>query len=476
MSPCEGHDGRTASVRLPRMLLQWHITDRCNLRCRHCYHASYGGSELDRGGQVEIIRQFGELLDSFSGRRFHGHITITGGEPFVREDCLELLETVARHGRRFSLAVLSNGTLIDDALAARLAVLPVEFVQISIEGCRETHDRIRGPGSYDRAVRGVRSLAKRGVRTMLSFTAHADNYREFGEVARLGRELRVARVWADRMIPEGKAEGMAAAVLSPEQTREFIEIMAAARRRAERSWFNRTEIAMGRALQFLVAGGRPYHCTAGASLLTVMPNGDLYPCRRMPICVGNLMQTPLDRQYRESEVLRRLRSREGVSQGCEECLYAGTCRGGLRCLSYAVTGDPFARDPGCWLAARTPAMDSQLAEDGLGVAAAGRAGQPPALLAERFQPNGEQVRREEVGHPVGPLQNHHAADQHLVEAERLKVPAAPEPVGVDVVDRQVATDGGALVLIHDHEGGAVDLPNVRDARAFRDALDQRRFA
>lgn len=435
MNPCEHQPGRKPTRRTDRVLLQWHITHRCNLRCRHCYQASHSGPELDRGGQLEVIRQFVELLDSFPGRRVHGHITITGGEPFVREDCVELLETIARHERGFTLAVLTNGTLIDDTLAARLARMPVEFVQVSIEGCRETHDRIRGPGSYNRAVNGIRCLVRNGVRTLLSFTAHAGNYREFGEVARLGRKLRVSRVWADRMIPEGGAERLSHAVLSPEQTREFLHIMDTARRQVRWPWRRSTEIAMGRALQFLVAGGRPYHCTAGASLLTVMPDGDLYPCRRMPIRVGNLRDTPLVRLYQESDVLRRLRSRAATARGCEGCLYAGLCRGGLRCLSYAMTGDPLNRDPGCWLTIRGQPGRSDVSQDGLRTGAGGRANELSPLLAQWLQSDGQQVGRQQVGHPVGPFQDDGAAGQHLVEAQRLKVPTASEPVGVDMVDR-----------------------------------------
>jgi radical SAM protein with 4Fe4S-binding SPASM domain len=107
---------------------------------------------------------------------------------------------------------------------------------------------------------------------------------------------------------------------------------------------------MIRALQFLVAGERPYRCRAGDSLITVMPNGDVYPCRRMPILVGNLMETPLAELYYRSDVFRALRDSQRVSDGCDVCRYAGVCRGGARCVSYAMTGDPFTADPGCWLA------------------------------------------------------------------------------------------------------------------------------
>ena len=170
-------------------------------------------------------------------------------------------------------------------------------------------------------------------------------------MARLGRRLRVARVWADRLIPHGAGAELREQVLGPEETREFFEIMRRERTTAGRAWFGKTEIAMHRALQFLAAGGRPYRCTAGDSLVTVQPNGDLLPCRRMPVCVGNLAETPLAELYEESELFRALRDRERIGAGCQNCEHAAACGGGLKCLSHALTGDPFQADPGCWLAA-----------------------------------------------------------------------------------------------------------------------------
>ena len=171
-------------------------------------------------------------------------------------------------------------------------------------------------------------------------------------MARLGRKLRVARVWSDRLIPCGSGATLGSQLLTPQETREYFELMRQAQKQAQRAWFGCTEIAMHRALQFLVAGGQPYHCTAGDTLITVQPNGDLLPCRRMPIRVGNLLETPLRELY-QCDLFQSLRDRECVIAGCEGCAYAGQCRGGLRCLSYAVTGDPFVADPGCWLAAST---------------------------------------------------------------------------------------------------------------------------
>jgi radical SAM protein with 4Fe4S-binding SPASM domain len=272
----------------------------------------------------------------------------------MRTDFLDLLRVFHNNREYFSFAILSNGSFIDAPMAQRLQALGPHFVQVSIEGGQATHDRIRGPGNFDRTISALRYMVKAGVRTFISFTAHRNNFREFAEVARLGSKLRVSRVWADRLVPSGSASALAEQMLSPDETREFFEIMQAAQTELAQYWFNRTEIGMHRALQFLVAGGRPYHCTAGDSLVTVQANGDLYPCRRMPIRVGNLMETPLTELYYNCDLFCCLRDRGKTSRGCQGCFYSTLCCGGLKCLSYAVTGDPFKADPGCWCATKDP--------------------------------------------------------------------------------------------------------------------------
>lgn len=331
-----------------RLLLQWHITERCNLRCSHCYQENYARDELSFTGLLQVLSQLKDLLAIFqqrTGQRIPAHITVTGGEPFARRDFLNLLDVFADHRNLFSFAILTNGTFIDATMAQQLGKLAPRFVQVSIEGTAATHDRIRGAGNFAQTVFAIKQLRKQHIHTLISFTAHRGNYREFPEVAKLGRQLGVNRVWADRLIPCGS--GSELTVMTPQETQEFFTLLAQAR--AKRSWFNRhTEIAMHRALQFL-AGGQFYRCTAGDSLLTVQPNGDLYPCRRMPIRVGNLLETALVELYDNSELLRQLRDPRRISEGCQTCYYARRCRGGLKCLSYAVREDPFRADPGCWL-------------------------------------------------------------------------------------------------------------------------------
>lgn len=335
-----------------RLLFQWHITERCSLRCRHCYQEEQSIRDLPFDQLLLILDQFKGLLSRWRRLSNHhkgGHITVTGGEPFMREDLPELLHILAQHKKLFSFAILTNGHAIDSRVAKHLKTLSPRFVQVSIDGDRSVHDAIRGDGSHDKAVTSIKHLVAAQIPTLISFTAHKQNVHAFGQVAELGRRLGVTRIWADRFISMGRGAALADLALSPVDTWRFFIRMDKERTREK----DKTIISMHRALQFLIAGGTPYHCTAGDTLIAVLPNGDLLPCRRMPIVVGNVSQSPLEELYLNTPLFRDLRDANRVSAECRMCNHATACRGGLRCLAYAVHGDPFRADPGCWVAQST---------------------------------------------------------------------------------------------------------------------------
>ncbi|MFH0997173.1 MAG: radical SAM protein [Pseudomonadota bacterium] len=333
-----------------RMLFQWHVTDRCNLHCSHCYQDDASHSDLAWNDHLTILEHILSFIrlcrDRNNGRPFRAHVTVTGGEPFVRDDFIPLLERLSRERQYFSLAILTNGTLLTPAVVSSLKKVKPGFVQVSIDGTCETHDRIRGKGSFDRAIAGLKFLVSAGIPAYLSFTAQRKNYRDFPAVARLGRQLGVARVWADRMVPCGRGGETAENLLTPAETREFFELMLQGRKRG---WLKRSCVKLHRSLQFTVTGEPPYRCSAGDTLVTILSNGDVCPCRRMPLVVGNIFREPLDRLYGSSELFIGLRDRQRLSKGCEKCFYARSCAGGSRCMACAVYGDPYRADPGCWL-------------------------------------------------------------------------------------------------------------------------------
>ncbi|MEN6620843.1 MAG: radical SAM protein [Smithella sp.] len=336
-----------------KFILQWHVTDLCNLNCKHCYRDG-AESNPSLSELLDVLGQFYDLLTflrKVSGTATHGHVNLTGGEPFLNSSFMDLLNMISSKSR-LSFAILTNGTLIDAETTLSLKKLKPAYVQVSIEGTRETHDQIRGEGSFEKASSGIANLVAAGIPVYISFTAHRNNYKEFQDVVKHGRKLGVSLVWADRLIPCGNAQSLTNDMLSPDETRSFFEIMKGSRKKKLPLITGEKKVAMHRALQFLVGNGEPYRCNAGSTLITILPNGDVLPCRRMPVVVGNVGNKHLTEIYQENTFLKSLRDENKISRGCEQCFYQKFCRGGLRCLSHAVKGDPFHADPGCWIAQR----------------------------------------------------------------------------------------------------------------------------
>ena len=124
---------------------QWHLTEKCNLHCLHCYQERGPLAELTFAEIKETLNELSLMLEDWSdsyGLAFQTSINVTGGEPFLRPDLFHILEAMRQRG--FDLYLLTNGTLLDRDKARRLSRLPVRGVQISLEGLEETHEALRG--------------------------------------------------------------------------------------------------------------------------------------------------------------------------------------------------------------------------------------------------------------------------------------------------------------------------------------------
>lgn len=330
--------------------IQWHLTDRCNLSCRHCYQETEPGPEPETSDLLRVfegIRHFFLFLKQQAASPPRFHVSVTGGEPLIRSDLLDLLDDLSPYRHLFGLSILTNGTLIDASMARALRKRAPDSVQISIEGPEAIHDGIRGPGSYRKARQGAIHLIRQGVPVVFAVTVHRENQNSLGPVLRLARRLGVRTVWADRLLPWGRAGQSDLCPLSAGELQALHRTMARHRQSLWNRLYPKTSLSMHRALQFLEGGGRPYRCRAGSGLLAIAPDGTVWPCRRMPEALGNIHHTRLEDLYRHHDFLKRLTDPTIVPNGCETCFYLDLCRGGLRCLSFVRFGDPLVRDPDC---------------------------------------------------------------------------------------------------------------------------------
>src|SRR5262249_15889874 len=144
------------------------VTEKCNIRCIHCYWEEYGAhkdpslEEIDR-----ILRQFKRVGKSYreTGRHI---LTIGGGEPLVRKDLGKIIRLAVRRG--FKVRLVTNATMLSEKGEIALKKSGLKIAQVSLDGaCEATHDRVRGAGNWARSMEGIAALKKAGVFVILSY-------------------------------------------------------------------------------------------------------------------------------------------------------------------------------------------------------------------------------------------------------------------------------------------------------------------
>lgn len=322
---------RREQVMKPRHYLQWHILHPCNLHCRHCYQDDRD-AVMPREEMVSLLDKYTRYLESHD---FEGQVNLTGGEPLLHPEFFPLAREVK--SRRIRLGILTNGTLITDEIAGELSCLQPAFVQVSLDGPRDIHDRIRGEGSFEQALRGIDHLKRYRVRVLVSFTAMKDNYGSLGELAGVCRKHRVDKLWWDRVVTEDPSLYLS--------TEEFRSLSETAAKLARRYRF----VSCSRALQWIPGGDCSYACSAGRRLLVALPNGDLMACRRLPFVIGNIRDGEDLASIVDGNQTMQMLARPVTTDKCLRCRHYFSCLGGARCVTYAQTGRIDSADVNCYL-------------------------------------------------------------------------------------------------------------------------------
>jgi AdoMet-dependent heme synthase len=336
--------------------VQWHLTERCNLRCRHCYQEGQSDQELSFAEILGTIDEIAEMITTWSdsyGLSFSPSFTVTGGEPFLRGDLFEILEAMRQKG--FDLFLLSNGILIDREKAEGLAQLGVKGVQISLEGPEDVHESIRGRGSFSASIRGIGYLVTAGIQVTLNMTLSKLNAGFISPMADLTKALGVKRLGFSRLVPSGRGTALWDQVLSGEEVRDLyrqifpggIEGLQIVTGDPIASQLNAPEVEED--LGPVPKAG----CAAGFSGLTLLPDGTVLPCRRLPVPIGNVKKDSLRELWISSPVLEDLRNKKKYPGKCGQCKRWAVCRG-CRAIAYAYasargTKNFLAEDPHCFL-------------------------------------------------------------------------------------------------------------------------------
>jgi radical SAM protein with 4Fe4S-binding SPASM domain len=349
----------------PRPVVVWSTTRACNLRCVHCYASATAGP-----AEGELTHEEGKaLLDDLRDFGVPA-VLFSGGEPLARPDIFELLEYAQSIGLVCTLS--TNGILIDDAVADRLATIGIKYAGISVDGSPVRHDKLRGvKGAYASTIAAIDRCVARGIKVGVRFTVHALNSDNLDEIFDLCLDHGVRRLCVYHLAYSGRGGSMQKVDLTPEGTRAIIDRIFERTRRLH---------AEGRDLEVLTVDNHADAAYALMSLERTDPEraakvrerlegtgGNRTGCNISCVDpVGNVHYDQFSWHYTCGNVKRNkfseiwsqatdprlaiLRDRKPhLPQRCQNCRFLGVCNGNLRTRAEAATGDWMGFDPSCYL-------------------------------------------------------------------------------------------------------------------------------
>jgi radical SAM protein with 4Fe4S-binding SPASM domain len=306
------------------------LTPACNNNCPACSNAFVAGTRRTIASEppplpAEGWRQVVELLRPFAYR-----LKLTGGEPTLHPEFVEIVHHVATTGIPFTLFTNGRWRNADQLLGLLAATPNFEGLLISLHGSSAADHQAftTTPGSFDDTLQGVRAAVERGIGVILSCVITAHNWARIDEMVALARRLGAQGVVFNRFL----GRPMAGLVPTPVQLHAAIERVEALRATG-------TPVKLGNCVPTCFAPTAQPGCLAGVAFLTIDPWGRVRPCNHAPEIVGHMLEQPIEHIWHSPEMEAW---RQPRSEACTGCVVVDTCRGGCRALAAA---DPSGHDP-----------------------------------------------------------------------------------------------------------------------------------
>ncbi|QGY40806.1 12,18-didecarboxysiroheme deacetylase [Pseudodesulfovibrio cashew] len=364
------------SGQLPSHLLQfskdkkpvvvWNMTQRCNLKCVHCYaHAVDPSAHEDPISNekakeiIDDLAQFGAPVMLFSG-----------GEPLVREDLVDLAKYATSKGMR---AVIStNGTLITKSKARELKEVGLSYVGISIDGAEAVHDKFRGvKGSYKQALKGVENCQAEGLKVGLRFTINKRNAPEVPHLFRLIEDMEIPRICFYHLVYSGRGSELIKEDLDHQETRDIVNlIMDETRALFDKGkpkevltvdnhadgplvYYRLLKEDPARAAEVLELLKMNEGNSTGRGIGCISWDGQVHADQFMRHhTFGNVLERPFSEIWMDEKIdlLHKLKDKRPYVKGrCAKCRFLNICGGNFRARAEAYYDDFWAQDPACYL-------------------------------------------------------------------------------------------------------------------------------
>lgn len=338
----------------PYFAFQWHITDTCDQRCKHCYIFSENNCiELKEMSYKNMEKVLDNCLDMCQKLSRTPYFYITGGDPILHPDFWRLMHLLKKH--KITFGILGNPFHLNDEVCRQLYDCGCRKYQLSLDGLRETHDKFRKPGSFDVTLDKIDCIKKSGMYCAVMCTVSKTNMHEIPALIDIIVDKKVDVFAVGRYCPtsEEKSETYH---MEPKEYRAFLE---SCWNKFEKYKDSGTTFNLKDHLWtlFLYEKGLfkiPRHldesviydgCHCGICHMTILPEGDVYACRRMESRIGNALEDSMADLFLSTK-MDTYRQYDSFEK-CSKCELLRFCRG-CPAVSFGYTGNMYAPDPQCW--------------------------------------------------------------------------------------------------------------------------------
>ncbi len=330
---------------------QWHLTEKCDQKCKHCYSVS----EQKRGivqqelNKEQYLAVMDNILDFCNKIDAQPGFSITGGDPLLCNHFWDVAECLKANDIPFT--ILGNPFHLNEDVCNELFSLGCWSYQMSLDGLRDTHDSIRKKGSFDITMQNFELLKSAGIKTSAMNTVTAYNFHDLIKLIYHVVDAKIDSFAFARYVPVGVSDSLG--MISSMEYKNLLENVLYA---YDKLVGKGTSFSLKEHLFKLLLWEKGLYkpsivkkvndgCNCGISQCAILPDGQVFACRRFSSYIGNVIESSLENifygnemsQYRQIEHLK----------GCCNCELLYDCRG-CHAVSHGVSGDYFEADPQCW--------------------------------------------------------------------------------------------------------------------------------
>lgn len=330
-------------------LVFWEITRACALACHHCRAEAQSQRHPEELDHAQARR----LIDQLAGWK-PPMLILTGGDPLMRRDVMELVRHAADSGLHVGLSPAATQRLVQ-ADFAELKAAGVQRMSLSLDGAsRESHDAFRGvDGTWDRTMTAIQKAHEAGLDLQINTTLTRSNLAEYEDFKRLMFGLKPAMWSVFLLIPTGRA-GVSELPDAADLERVFEDMCDLignapfAVKTTEGHHFRRVVMQRKGAREGKKRPGMrsPLGIRDGRGVMFISHTGEVTPSGFLPMVCGNVKESHPAEIYRNHPLFVSLRDNDALGGKCGLCEFRAVC-GGSRSRAYGVHGDPFAEDPSC---------------------------------------------------------------------------------------------------------------------------------